>query len=498
MEAASKDKEYPWLARVARPKRPVLALRTPAHRISRRNRSSRATDCKPGVWARLRGPLLDSRTPAVAGSSLRGIEGQPWRGTHPLPRLRAALALPRMQPYTANHDADAPVQAADSARPTVAVLRHSFLPYSETFIHDQLRSHRRYRPVVLARRILHPDRFGGHTVTAIENTRAAGQLASLVYGLTGRSRAFDSALRHHHARLIHAHFANNGAYAVGFAERHGLPLVVSLHGHDVSVLRSFERYHPESWFYMARLRRLFAHTTLFLAASEELATLIVEAGAPAQRVIVHRLGIDVEALGRLPRPPQGDDGRSLMMVGRFVEKKGHEFGLRAAGALRARGYRFSLDLVGEGPLKPQYVELIQELGLTDVVTFHGSLSHAEVLTKMAQAQVLMAPSVVARSGDRESGVMVVKEAGGLGLPVVGTRHGGIPEIIDDERTGLLVPERDAPALTSAVARLLDDGALRSRLGEAARHKMRTEYSLNASVQRLEELYDLALSRYEGR
>ena len=379
----------------------------------------------------------------------------------------------------------------------MAVLRNNFLPYSETFIHDQLRSHQRYAPWVLARRVQNAERFAGHEVTAIARGNFPSRLASLVYGVTGRASRFDHALEDERVKLIHAHFGHNGAYAVAFARRHRLPLVVSLHGHDVTALLSRERFRPQWWFYLLRSRALLGETTLFLAASAELARLIIQAGAPEQSVRVHRLGVDVEALMKLSRP-SGAQMPTMMMVGRFVEKKGHEFGLRAAALLWERGYRFKLNLVGDGPLKPRYLQLVRELGIAEAVVFHGSLSHQSVLAQMSEAQLLMTPSVVAQNLDRESGVIVVKEASALGIPVVGTNHGGIPEIIDDGSTGLLVGERDPQALAASVARLLDDEPFRVSLGQAAQRKMREQYDLGVSSMRLEDFYDEARAIYAER
>ncbi len=382
-------------------------------------------------------------------------------------------------------------------RPRVAVLRNNFLPYSETFIHDELRSHVRYKPFVLARACRNLDRFQGHDVTAIERGTLRSKLASLQYGVTGVATGFDQALREKQPTLIHAHFGNNGAYAVGFARRHELPLVVSLHGHDVTVLLSPERWKPDWWFYTAMRRDLFRYTTLFLAASEELAELIVRSGAPAERVRVHRLGIDVEAMVQLsaaqlamqrpPAPPK------LIMVGRFVEKKGHEYGLHAAALLKQRGFRFTLDIVGDGPLRHRYERLVRKLRLEEVVTCQPNLPHRDVLARIAEARVMLTPSVVANNLDRESGVIVIKEACSLGTPVVATWHGGIPEIINDRQTGLLVPERDPEAMANAVGELLSSGELHATIAAAAREKVRREYDLHAATARLESFYDEAVA-----
>lgn len=372
----------------------------------------------------------------------------------------------------------------------VAVLRNQFLRYSETFIHDELRHHERYRPTVLARQVLNEERFQGHEVVAITSKSRPAPWASLWYGVAARSQAFDAALEAKQFALIHAHFLHNGAYALPFARRHKLPLVVSAHGHDVTVLLGRERYEPGWWFFASRYRRLFAEATLFLAASSELAELLEQLGCPAHKLRLCRLGVDLTTIEEAPVPSPALPAK-VVMVGRFVEKKGHLDGIRAVAQARARGLDLSLVIVGEGKLRVVYEALIDELDLRPFVQFTGSLPHASVLREIAQSKVLLAPSVVAKNHDRESGIIVAKEAAALGLPVIGTLHGGLPEIVDDGVTGYLVAEHSPEALANRLVELLNDEPRRRAFGLAARQKMLAEYDIRDCVRRLETHYDEA-------
>ena len=125
------------------------------------------------------------------------------------------------------------------------------------------------------------------------------------------------------------------------------------------------------------------------------------------------------------------------------------------------------------------------------ITFTGILPPDRIATLLATSHVLLAPSMVDRRGDRESGLIVVKEASACGTVPIGTRHGGIPEIIDDGVTGSLVAERDAGAMAARLRELVRDPAMRARLGAAARQKMLREYDLDQRVRSLEALYDEA-------
>ena len=131
------------------------------------------------------------------------------------------------------------------------------------------------------------------------------------------------------------------------------------------------------------------------------------------------------------------------------------------------------------------------------MSFLGSRSNEQVAELLARAQVLLAPSVVARDGNRESGLIVVKEASAAGVVPIGTRHGGIPDSIEDGETGFLVAEHDPLALGQRLARLLGDPALRARLARAGRAKMEREFDNRAIVAQLEDIYDEVCEGWTG-
>ena len=131
----------------------------------------------------------------------------------------------------------------------------------------------------------------------------------------------------------------------------------------------------------------------------------------------------------------------------------------------------------------------RELGVAEQVTFAGSQTNEAVAALMARSSVLLAPSVVARDGNRESGLIVVKEAAAAGTVPIGTRHGGIPDSIDDGQTGFLVAERDVQHMGERLAQVLTDESLRARLAEAGRRKMEREFDNRKLVAELEDIYD---------
>jgi glycosyltransferase involved in cell wall biosynthesis len=369
-------------------------------------------------------------------------------------------------------DANAPVP--------IGLFVGTYLPFSETFIYDQLVRQSRVRALVCAYEA--DRRAAARFPYAPLAVLPLGE--SLVYRVLGRAPAFDARLRSHGARLIHAHFGTNGTLALPFAERLGIPLVTTYHGSDVSGLLPRNRWTFRYGRYQLMAPSMLDRCALHLCASQELADILVrELGVDAARIRVHRLGVDLERF----RPVPHEDGPlRVLLVGRFVEKKGFGYALRAFARLHREFPDATIRAVGDGPLAGELRRLVDDLGIRRAVTFLGVVDSEGVLAEMQRANVLLAPSVVARNLDRESGVIVIKEAAACGLPTVGTWHGGIPEIVEDGRTGFLVPERDVDLLHARLRDLAADPAMRRAFGEAARAKMEREYDTVAQNERLEE------------
>ena len=357
----------------------------------------------------------------------------------------------------------------------LALFCTNFLPASQVFVYEQLRQYARWEADVFAWRRFNVERFAFPRVLCAEPA----------YVVRGRSRRFARAFSDNGYALVHAHFGPAGAYARRYAVSAGLPLLVTFHGYDVPLLSTRRRFMPLHLPYALGARALLRDMRLGICASTELRDMLSALGVEPERLRVHRLGID---LGRFAFSPSRD-GRTVLMVGRLVEKKGFEYGLRAFALAVSGGADARLAIVGEGERRAALERLARDLGIAQRVSFLGSQTNEAVAALMARASVLLAPSVVARDGNRESGLIVVKEASAAGTVPIGTLHGGIPDSIEDGRTGYLVPERDAEQMAERLTRLLGDPGLRARLASAGRAKMEREFDNRKLVAELEDIYD---------
>jgi glycosyltransferase involved in cell wall biosynthesis len=165
----------------------------------------------------------------------------------------------------------------------------------------------------------------------------------------------------------------------------------------------------------------------------------------------------------------------IAAVGRLVEKKGFADLLRAAALLKRAGRDFRVDIVGSGEQEPALRTLRDELGLRDRVRLLGPLPQDAVVSVVRSAAVFAAPCVVGDDGNRDGLPTVLLEAMALGTPCVATPVTGIPEVLTDGRSGLMVGEHDPEALAHAIDRLLADAALRTKLSRQARAHIEAEF-----------------------
>ncbi len=375
-------------------------------------------------------------------------------------------------------------------KPSIVIFRDTFAAYSETFVYETIRKYENFTPFVFTKKRINHNLFPFDNVFVPGNLKGR-KLEAWLFAKGIKSSAIARQFAHIAPKLAHAHFGQSGILALPYIKKFRVPLVVSLHGNDVGTLLGNQKLKPTNWVYWLSLRRLVRGTSLFLAASNELKDRFVELGCPAEKIRVHRLGIDLSLFKSHPRPAASEKTVTIMMIGRLVEKKGFEYGIRAFAEtvkqLTTAG--ITMKIVGSGPLEHKLKALVARIGLSENVTFVGTLSHEQIRDALKNtADILLAPSVVARNKDRDSGLMVAKEAAACSLPVIGSRHGGIPDIIDDGKTGYLVPERDFRLLAERLAQLVTDENLRRHLGQAARAKMEKEYDIDEHVAQLESIY----------
>jgi glycosyltransferase involved in cell wall biosynthesis len=271
------------------------------------------------------------------------------------------------------------------------------------------------------------------------------------------------------------------------AEQLGVPLVTALHGFDVTMSDKALGATRLGREYVRGRAALQKKGALFLSCSAYVRRRGLEIGYPAERTIVHSIGVDVERF----RPPLisplvRQREKIVLFVGRLVEKKGCASLIEAMAEVQRREPAAELVVIGSGPLRAEYGARCAALGLR--CRFLGTQPPSVVLHWMARAAIFCVPSVVAASGDAEGFGIVFIEAQAMGLPVVSTLSGGIPEAVKHGETGLLVRERDPQALAESILQLLQDDQLWQRYSIAGRRHVVEHFNLTQQTGRLEEIF----------
>jgi len=286
--------------------------------------------------------------------------------------------------------------------------------------------------------------------------------------------------------IVHCQFGTYGELALRLLEIGAISgrLVVSFRGFDAT---KYLRSHPHAY------DELFRRVGLILPVSEALARRLVEAGCDRSKIVVHHSGIECAKFRYIVQQRLQGKSTQLLSIARLTEKKGIEYAVRAVAHLVEAERAVSYWIVGEGPLLTRLESLIDELGVGEQVQLLGWRNHDEVVSLLEGAHMLIAPSVTAVDGDEEGIPNAVKEAMAMGMPVVSTHHGGIPELIEDGVSGLLVPERDVEALAERLCYLVDHPERWAALGKAGRERIKSEFDIHRLNDELAGLYQDLLS-----
>lgn len=323
--------------------------------------------------------------------------------------------------------------------------------------------------------------------------RGAAYLAAPL-ALAAGWRAARKVARTAGATVMHGHWVVPGGVTAALAAP-SRPLVISLHGSDVYVAETFAP---------ARIaaRRAFQRAGYVTACSEDLARRATALGADPSRTETIPYGVDParfqpspDVRSRTRRELGIPEGATLVVAaGRLVKKKGFEYLVDAIG--QAPGLH--LAIAGDGTLAEDLRARAAAVGATDRIRFLGNRTQDDVAALLAAGDIAAVPSVRDDSGNVDGLPNVVLEALASGTPLVTTAAGGIGAVVDHERTALVVPERDAAALATALQRLAADRALGQALGAAARELVRARFGWARVAERFEYAYDRALALHQAR
>ncbi len=379
-------------------------------------------------------------------------------------------------------------------RRVIASYCSSFLKPEMLHIYRQVKALRGVDTFVVTKEVQNAERFPFPDVEVIPKRRTnllvhgwlkfVERRPPIVY--RGEYQTLDSLLERHGADLMHIYFGHTGVHLLPFIKQWDKPCVVSFHGADVAHKQEIKDY-------PAKLRRLFNAVPLVLARSQSLAERLIHLGCPPEKLRINRTGIPLDEFPFIDRQPPSDGKWRVVQACRLIPKKGVATSLRAFAIFKKDNPEAEFFIAGKGPLQPELEMLAAGLGIFKNVHFVGFLSQPKLRELYASSHLFLHPSETSPNQDQEGVPNSILEGMATGLPVAGTRHGGIPEVVDHGRTGLLVPEEDHVALANAMQEITHSPGLLAEMGLRARAAVIDRFEQDAQVDLLESFYEEAIA-----
>ncbi len=383
------------------------------------------------------------------------------------------------------HDGPAPA----AARPVVACYCATFLKPEMLHIYRQITSLKRVTPFVIAQKREEEERYPfariavvGKPATHFARRFWFKQMREAPWQVSpGETKKLIGVLTRAEAKLLHIYFGHIAVHLLPLIRAWPKPSLVSFHGADVMVDLDKPAYREAT-------QQMLEAVRLVLVRSESLGRALINLGCPSNKIRLQHTGIPVDEIPFRPREwPLNGEWRFVQAC-RLIAKKGLRVSLRAFAKFAERYPASTFTIAGEGPLRNELGTLAAELGVGDKVFFPGFISQAQLRELYYQSHIFLHPSEVSDDGNQEGVPNSMLEAMASGLPVFATKHGGIPEAIENGRSGILVSERDDHALSVA---LFERTANPEGLAAIARNgadAVRNHFEQTGQTRQLEDYY----------
>jgi len=367
----------------------------------------------------------------------------------------------------------------------VAHLIRSYLTQTETFVWQYLHNFNEVTPIVIAQRLENIEQF---PLSSGKIRAIYGRRGSIPWAVDNWYRRFfkrpygyfERIIKKEKIHLIHAHFGTMGSAFLKPTVSLGIPLITTFYGQDLSIIDLLSQ-HKGSY------QELFEKGSHFLVEGPFMQDSLISIGCTEKKVSIQRIALNIEDYQSKTHTWDGKRPIRLLFVGRFIEKKGLEYALRALAKIKNK-YSFQLRVIGGGNLEERLHLLASDLGLLKNIDWLGIQPHRKVIEELQACDILIQPSVTASNGDSEGGApTIILEAQACGVPVVSTTHADIPYITSDE-SALLSPERNVDSLIENICYLFDNPEIWSQMGKKGRNHIERFHSIMKEVSALENIY----------
>jgi len=359
-------------------------------------------------------------------------------------------------------------------------LERKFTAPTETFIANQINFSSNYKSVVFTTQKLDNLKVNADIYECENNRLFKGKILT-----SYQVKHFNEIFQTINPTLIHSHFLTDASCFHPLTRQLKIPKICSVYGYDVSSFPN--RYWGFGKFY---LKRVFKEYDYFLAMSNDMAIDLIKVGCPKEKIIIHYHGIDSSYFA-LERNYLPNETLNILTIASLHTKKGHMTVLKALARLSVShpNFKFCYKIAGRGPSMSELKKFVAANNLNEKVIFLGLIKYGSATHDLLKAADLFVhPSLTEKNGDKEGIPGAIVEAMASGLPVITTRHAGIPEIITDGINGILINENDDLALSQAILKIYGDLNLRSVLGKNAMEKAINELDIRIRNKNLADIY----------
>jgi colanic acid/amylovoran biosynthesis glycosyltransferase len=378
---------------------------------------------------------------------------------------------------------------------SIAVL-HSFptwLPLTQKWMYDQIR----FLPSetechVVCEKIENVDQFGlPHIHISKDNWQLPLFLRRVLmrFGIYGYSALISRVSKKYRANILHSHFGNVGWQNARYLNRVNLKNVVSFYGFDVNFLPVSDPVWQE------RYREMFRKIDGVICEGPYMAKNIMKWGCPKEKIIIHHLGVAADEIPFKPRSWDPSSPLNILIGASFQEKKGIPYALEALGHIQ-KEIPLKITIIGDAnnearsqKEKRKIMDVIDRFNLKTKIRMLGFQPYSVLMKEAYEHHVFISPSVTASDADAEGGLPVTLiEMMASGMPAISTRHCDIPELIQNNETGLLSDERDIQGLVSNIRWLIQNHDVWLKMLEKARRHVEMEFNAKLQGKKLSHIY----------
>lgn len=269
-------------------------------------------------------------------------------------------------------------------------------------------------------------------------------------------------------------YGTHAHHLLSFLNGLSLPVVVHFHGYDASKKDLVEQ--------CGHYTGVFKQAHKVVAVSKVMENKLLQMGCPKEKLVYNVYGPRPEFLEVFPKYIK----QQFVAVGRFTDKKAPYYTILAFHAIAQQFPQAKLLMAGDGVLKSTCQNLVRHLGLQEQVVFLGVIDHQRYRELLAESLAFVQHSITAANGDMEGTPVAILEASAAGLPVVATRHAGIPDVVLHEKTGLLCNEHDVEGMANNMARLLNNSTEAQQMGQAGKQRILKHFNMQRHIEVLEK------------